>query len=395
MRNWTMLVVSTLFVVVPGGAAADTDVASDTAVDAASDTSLDAGDTAVDTSLDAGDPALDATPDVQGDTAVDAASDTGDTATDTAADTSREDGGGPADVEMIDVVDGDAGPTDTADDAAMDVEADDASMDVEAEDTGERDTAFVDIRRQVDADAGEPERARFFGQATLQSEGDYSGIQITLERTDDDGGSFQQTTDADGEFEFEELPLGSYEVELARDGFVTIAESFELVGDREARYTLYRDQQADVRVRAVFTHVDEPPEEVDFQLAGERGEFAPDEPIAVEDEVAEWTVDEVGVGAWEVMAMADGFKDLSYQFAVSGSDDGQSNPVDVRLFMTPDVERPPPPDTSGCACPGSESGRGGGGVPGPTTPGPTGAVLLALSAIGSARLIAYYGSKDA
>lgn len=385
MRDWTMLVVSTLFVVaVPGGAAADTDVASDTAVDAASDASLDGGDTAVDASLDAGDAAMDAAPDGGGDTGVDAATDSGDTATDATVDTSLEDGGSPADAERIDVGD-DAGSTDVTEDVAMDVEADD---------TGERDTAFVDIGQPVDADAGEPERARFSGRATLQSEGDHSGIQVSLERTDDGGESFDQTTDGDGRFAFEDLPLGSYEVELSRDGFVTIAESFELVGDREARYTLYQDQQADVRVRAVFTHVDEPPEQVDFQLEGDRGGFAPDEPIAVEDDLAEWRVDEVGVGVWEATAMADGFKDLSYRFAVSGSDDGQSDPVDIRLFMTPDVERPPPPDTSGCSCPGSESGRGGGGVPGPTTPGPTGAMLLALSALGSARLIAYYGSSD-
>ncbi len=370
----TVALAAVLAVAFPASASADTDVASDAESDTASDP-------------------LDAGPDVAG-------TDASDTGLEPDADDVDE--MEPADGESGDVAELDAGD-DVGDAASEDVAPGDVGTDAadvrdggEPEDTGgvEDVGPMPDVTDGPDADdAGETTRARFFGRVDLQSRRGASGVRITLTRTDD-GETREQTTGDDGRFAFEDLPLGSYEVELAIEGFATIAESFELVGDREEHYTLYSDQEVDVRIRALFTHVDEPPETVDFTLDGERGQFAPDESIEVENEVAEWTVEEVGVGNWTVTAMAEDFEDLSYRFRASGPDGGASEGIDVRLFMTPAGGRPPPPDTSGCSC-GDSDGAQGGGVPGPTTPTPTTRpLLLLLLSLGSSRwLLSHFASS--
>ena len=383
--------------VVPGATLADT---GPDATD--SGTAIDAGDTAIsDTSgaPDAGDTASGDTSSVDaGDTGAIDASDTttadaADTTTGDATDTASGDTGAmDAAGDAAGDVSGDTGAMDAAGDAAGDVSDDTGAMDAGDVSMGDADAADagdVDDAGADDADAG-PTLARFFGEVFVQNRPDDSGVTIALERTDGDG-SWEQTTDAEGAFSFDELPLGTYEVEISLDGYVTIMESFELAGDREQTYTLVPDQAVDLRIRAIFEDVEEPPEEVAFTLRGERGERMPEGgAIAVEDGVAEWTVSELGVGNWTLTASAEGFRDVSLTVA---AEDGEREQLDLRLYMARADVNPPPPDTSGCGCDDDNGGRGG---PAPTpTPGPLGAVVLAaLSLVFSRRFISYYSSRD-
>ncbi|MFB6374788.1 MAG: carboxypeptidase regulatory-like domain-containing protein [Bradymonadaceae bacterium] len=291
---------------------------------------------------------------------------TGDTATgDTAAaDTSPTDAGDTTtgDTAEMDTT-GDTGPADAADTTAPDV-ADTGAMDAH------------DALDDGDIADTEPPVARYFGAVEVRSRPDDAGVKVALEQTDGNV-SRQQTTDRQGEFEFEQLPLGTYEVEFSLDKYVTLAETLELTGDRQTQYTLFRDQKVDVRVEADFSHVDEAPEEVEFKLEGERGMRTPDNgPVPVEKGAANWSVSGLGVGTWRLTASAKGFRDVTYQFNATGPD-GQPEQLDLRVYLPRADVQPPAPDSSGCTCRGDSSG-GGGPSPTPSPGGPLGAPLLIL-----------------
>ena len=357
----------------------DAGTTSDSGETGVSDTSgaSDAGDTATgDTSpADAGD--------TEGADATDtAAGDTSDTST---GDVSGDTGGMDAVGDAAGDVSGDTGAMDAADTTGGDVSGDAGDVSMEDVSMGDADAADAG---DEDADAG-PTLARFFGEVFVQNRPDDSGVTVAIERTDGDG-SWEQTTGAEGTFAFDELPLGTYEVEISLDGYVTIMESFELAGDREESYTLVPDQAVDLRVRAIFEDVEDLLEEVAFTLRGERGERTPEGgSIAVEEGVAEWTVSELGVGNWTLTASAEGFREVSMTVDAT---DGERGQLDLRLYMSRDDVNPPPPDTSGCGCDDDNGGRGG---PSPTpTPGPLGAVVLvALSFVFSRRLFASHSSS--
>jgi MYXO-CTERM domain-containing protein len=334
-RFWTVALAALLAVGLPQIAAAETGVF------------LDAGDTAADT-LDASDVGDIEVGDVDADAAdLDAtdadAADTTD-AGDTDGDTTDvgDTGGDPTDAGM------DAGDTQTVD-TGVDVGdtggADTADAKVDAGDTG----LMTDAASDADAGA----LSRFFGRVDVEGLEDDSGVEIVLERTDGDE-EWSRTTGADGTFAFDGLENGAYSVQLTKPEFVTISETFQLNGDRQVRYTMFRDQEVDLRVEAVFPDAETAPDGVRFNLEGPRGPIQPGGAIAVEGNSATWSVENLGVGTWTIQAAAPGFRTTSFQFAVESFDGGMTQ-HDIRLFMVEgDIEVPPP--EGGCGCASSTDG---------------------------------------
>lgn len=291
-----------------------------------------------------------------------------------------------ADVPSIDVgpdaapdaVPGDVTVPDAGDTSSADMGLGDAVAD------GGRDAGDVSL---VDVDAGGG--VRFFGEVSVQAKRDDSGVTVTLERNED-GKTREKTTDREGRFAFEGLPRGVYTVTVSLEGYATIVEkNLNLDGDREARFTLFRDQEVQLLVRAMFDHVDEPPEDVEFELSGERDSLAPDAPIPVKDGVATWEVDTVPVGNWRLEAKASGFDTISYTFSAEGPE-RQAEKLDVRLFMNPANPDVPPPDTSGCSCGREDTG----GSPAPTPRGPIGRIVFVfLSVLAGRRLTLLFASR--
>lgn len=230
-----------------------------------------------------------------------------------------------------------------------------------------------DVSISVDAGPIRRRRAFFVGEVAVQFRGDDGGVRATLVRTD---GNLERqvTTDAGGRFEFRELPLGEYELRLELDGYSSHVETFELVGDREARYQLYRNVDFGLRVRASVPEGSEA-DRVTLELTGGPGE-AKREEVPIDGGEGTWEVDDVKVGNWRLRAEAGELDPVSVDFQVDPEEADESVTAHVYL-RTP--EEVPPPSDSGCGCdpePESASGRGGARPGGAFPTGPAALLLV-------------------
>jgi len=324
-----------------GGLAAPTSVRADTSVD----TSADAGD--AEGGMDGG------------------ATEGSDTAGMDAVDGETEDVSRDATTDAETGGDGSA-PTDGAETGSTDAEVGDTGADTDAAgDAGDGDGDAGD----AGVDAGP--RFRFVGIADVQFRTEESGVQVVLRRTDGEG-RWERTTSRSGRFEIGGLVAGDYEIELSLSGYVTRADSFVLDSDRVVRYDLVRDQSAVLEVDAIFPEGAEAASSVEFSLEGDRGSRSPSEPVEVREGRASWTVETLPVGEWRIEARAEGWRPVSFRFAIAESRD-DATPFAIRLFMRRTPDTPPSADTSGCGC----SDRDGGSTA-PRPGGPLGspAVLL-------------------
>lgn len=255
---------------------------------------------------------------------------------------------------------------------AGDVGTADAGM---ASDVGSADAAgeaHPDVSISVDAGPIRRRQALFVGEVSVQFRGEDGGVKVTLNRTDGDL-ERQVRTDAGGRFEFRELPLGEYEVRLELDGYGTREETFELTGDREKRYDLYRDVDFTLRARASVPDGADA-DRVSLELVGGPGENRSTE-VPVDEGSGTWELDELPVGNWTLRAEAGDLDPVETDFQVRP--EGADEPVTTRLYLRTPEDVPPPSD-SGCGCdpdPSSAGGRGGARPGGAFPTGPA-AVLL-------------------
>ncbi len=319
---------------------------------------------------------------------------------DSALDVQEEDAGG-GDVRDATAGDGgdtlgDGGPEDVRDDVARDATEDvdevtdaadkDVKQDIDlpplpSNDAGEgasdRDTGSPSDAEGIDG-GDTAMQARFAGQIELQSRADGEGVTVTLQRPLEEGQETvgTQTTDAEGRFVFEELALARYQVQIEKEGFVMVGETFELDGDRDANYRLFRDQSVDFRVRAIFPENAEVPSDVNFELEGPRGTFTPDEPVAVEEEAAVWERQQLGIGRWTIRATASNYETVNFGFNARGADEARRQ-LTIKLRMVPLNRRPTPvQEASGCGCSNDRSRGGGGGFRGAPGGGRLSTLLL-------------------
>ena len=163
----------------------------------------------------------------------------------------------------------------------------------------------------------------------------------------DGSASDTATSGADGAFEITGLPPGEYRAEFSSDGYVGLTEEFRLDADRVISRTLYPDQSVQLAVTIVFVGDASDvvaPSTVSPVLEGPRGRRTPDTPLAVENDEATWSVQDLGVGSWTLSVRADGFESASIPFDVAADGAAQR----IRLELVPETI-PGTEATGGCA----------------------------------------------
>lgn len=270
---------------------------------------------------------------------------------------------------------------DAGDVAPMDVEA---PMDAETTDTAP-DVVDRDASSSTDADAGGDTGttppsgpAKLDGRVTVKFADDNADVTVTVE-PEFGSWSVEQTTGASGDFAFDDIPTGRYQLTFQRTDYVQQGRTLELRGDRSLRVDLFPDQSVQLRAEALFEETDAP-ESVTFRLNSDRGSLSPSEdPVPVDSNVATWTVDDLPVGNWTLTAEADDYLPAAYSVGVPPSEESSADPrqYDIRLHMVSENREADSVSDGGggCGC-RDEDARGGGGggrIPGGFGPG---AVLL-------------------
>jgi hypothetical protein len=276
------------------------------------------------------------------------------------------------DAGQMDASAGDVGPSDAA--TATDTSTDaDQSSDVGADaEPMMPDAVASDAGGDAGSDAGVTGPARLHGRVDVRFADDDALVDITL-TPQFASWSRSRTTGASGDFSFDGLPTGQYEVTFQRTDYVELGRTLAIQGDRVLNVSLFPDQNVQLRADARFDG-DSAPSSVDFNLAGQRGDITPDDPISVQDGSAVWTRDDVPVGNWTLTATADGYLDASYELGIrqSAATPSSNNQVRVRLQMIPEDREADTvsTDQSGCGCRDEDSRGGGGGrIPGGFGPG--------------------------
>jgi len=268
----------------------------------------------------------------------------------------------------------DTGP-DVADDAG-----DVAPMDVEATDTAP-DAVDRDAGASTDADVGGDTGttipsgpAKLDGRVTVKFADDNADVTVSAE-PEFGSWSVEETTGPSGDFAFEDIPTGRYQLTFQRTDYVQQGRTLELRGDRSLRVDLFPDQSVQLRAEAFFEENDAP-ESVTFRLNSDRGSLSPSEdPVPVDSNVATWNVDDLPVGNWTLTAEADGYLSASYLVGVPPAEvsSGDARQFDIRLHMVSENRQADSVSDGGggCGC-RDEDARGGGGggrIPGGFGPG--------------------------
>lgn len=247
---------------------------------------------------------------------------------DTGPDTMELDAGDTGEDTMGDLTEGDVADSDAVVDATADATPD----------------AATDAT--VDADVPAGPLFRYYGTVDLADRADDSATTVTLTQIDGSA-TDTATTGAEGAFEITGLPPGEYRAEFSSDGYVGLTEEFRLDADRVVSRILYPDQTAQLAVTIVFVGDASDvvaPSTVSPVLEGPRGRRTPDTPLAVENDEASWSVQDLGVGTWTLSVRADGFESASIPFDVAADGAAQR----IRLELVPETI-PGTEPTDGCA----------------------------------------------
>lgn len=245
---------------------------------------------------------------------------------DTGPDVMELDAGDTGEDAMGDLTEGDVADSDTVADASADADGTDDAT--------------------VDADVPAGPLFRYYGTVDLADRSDDSATTVTLTQIDGSA-SDTATTGADGAFEITGLPPGEYRAEFSSDGYVGLTEEFRLDADRVISRTLYPDQSVQLELTIVFAGDESDvaaPSTVSPVLEGPRGRRMPDTPLAVENDEATWSVQDLGVGSWTLSVRADGFESASIPFDVAADGAAQR----IRLELVPETI-PGTEATGGCA----------------------------------------------
>jgi MYXO-CTERM domain-containing protein len=282
----------------------------------------------------------------------------GDAVPDTSEDVSFDPSPDAGDVQVSD---------DAIDDTAEGADASDEQQDVgEADATPDNDgdvstDVSNDVSTDVDGDVRPPDEGlRLSGRVILQGRGTFEGVNVSLQRQEGQAVG-EAVTDPDGEFLFEGLSTGAYELTLTHPGYVTFVELFTLTDSRRVEYELFLDADVALFVEVVLNGP--AAAQVEFTLSGARGAIGP-ESILVEQGRARWEVETLPIGLWTLRVQVAGYQDVHYRLAAR-----EGSPVQLRIYPIEAERRPEIRVAEGCACTSVQS----------RAPGHVGLLLIVLA----------------